>query len=101
AIVLNKSSAQEARTNSAILGLAGATLAVLLGLAVTLITLRNRRTSARATDFFAVAPDTVPGIVMAVGFILLWNSPWLLVTPYGTVWVLILGYACLFLPLFS
>ena len=98
-IVLNKSSAQEALTNSAILGFAGATLAVLLGLAVTLITLRNRRTSARATDFFAVAPDTVPGIVMAVGFILLWNAPWLPVTPYGTGWVLILGYACLFLPM--
>lgn len=98
-IVLAKSSAQEALTNSAILGFSGATVAVLLGLAVTLLAQRNRKPSARVTDFLAIAPDTVPGIVLAVGFILLWNAPWLPVTPYGTGWVLILGYACLFLPM--
>ncbi|WP_022871475.1 ABC transporter permease [Yaniella halotolerans] len=98
-IVLSKSSAQEALTNSAFLGFAGATLAVLLGLAVTLLTLRNPKKTARTTDFLAIAPDTVPGIVMAVGFILLWNAPWLPITPYGTGWVLILGYAGLFLPM--
>ena len=99
AIVLEKSSAQEALTNSAGLGFVGATLAVILGLAVTLLTLRNRRPSARFADFLAVAPDTVPSIVMAVGFILLWNAPWLPVTPYGTRWILILGYTCMFLPM--
>jgi iron(III) transport system permease protein len=98
-IVLGKSSAQEALANSATFALAGATLALLLGLVVTLLTNRNPRPSARTADFLAVASDTVPNIVMAIGFILLWNAPWLPVTPYGTGWILVLGYTCSFLPL--
>lgn len=98
-IVLGRASAQEALLNSASLGLVAATITAVLGLLITLVTFRKHRLSSRITDFLAVAPDTVPSIVMAVGFILLWNAPWLPVTPYGTVWILILGYVCLFLPL--
>lgn len=98
-IVLNKSSAQEALINSATLGFIGATSSVVLGLAITILIHRKRKPAARISDFLAVAPDTVPSIVMAVGFILLWNAPWLPVTPYGSQWILILGYTCLFLPM--
>jgi iron(III) transport system permease protein len=98
-IVLSRGSAQEALTNSASLGLIAATITAVLGLTITLVTFRKNRLSSRITDFLAVAPDTVPSIVMAVGFILLWNAPWLPLTPYGSAGILVLGYTCLFLPL--
>ncbi|MDN8849053.1 iron ABC transporter permease, partial [Staphylococcus aureus] len=55
--------------------------------------------SARAADFLAVAPDTVPGIVLAIGFILLWNAPWLPWSPYGTMGILVMAFTVLFLPM--
>lgn len=98
-IVLGRGSAQEALMNSASLGFIAATMTAVLGLVITLLTFRKTRLSSRITDFLAVAPDTVPSIVMAVGFILLWNAPWLPVTPYGSAAILVLGYTCMFLPL--
>ena len=46
-----------------------------------------------------MAPDTVPGIVLAIGFILLWNAPWLPWSPYGTMGILVLAFTVLFLPM--
>jgi iron(III) transport system permease protein len=115
-IVLGDGRAREALTTSALLGAVGATAAVLLGLAVVLVTaLRSRRgttggtgttgatgaarPAARLTDFLAVAPETVPAIVLAIGLIFLWNSRWLPATPYNTPWILVIAYAALFLPM--
>ena len=98
-IVLQNPSGQEALTRSIVLGAVGATTAVLLALAVTIFTMRNRRLPARVSDFLAVAPDTVPGIVLAIGFILLWNSPWLPMTPYGTQVILVMAFTVLFTPM--
>lgn len=97
-IVLAMPSAQEALARSIALGAIGATTAVLLGLAVTLAG-RWKSASARVNDFLAVAPDTVPGIVLAIGFILLWNSPRLPFTPYGTMVILVMAFTVLFTPM--
>ncbi|WP_293768750.1 iron ABC transporter permease [uncultured Corynebacterium sp.] len=98
-IVLAMPSAQEALIRSLALGALGATTAALLGLAVTLLTLRRRGAASRIADFLAVAPDTVPGIVLAIGFILLWNSPRLPWSPYGTMVILVMAFTVLFLPM--
>lgn len=98
-IVLTMPSGQEALTRSIVLGAIGATTAVILALAVTVFTMRSRRWPARASDFLAVAPDTVPGIVLAIGFILLWNSPKLPFTPYGSQLILVMGFTVLFVPM--
>lgn len=98
-IVLAKRSAREALLNSAMLGFIGATLAVIVAVAVALAAYRRRDPVSKTNDFLAVGPDTVPGIVMAVGLILLWNAPWLPVTPYGSRWILVVGYAAIFLPM--
>ncbi|MGX1739053.1 ABC transporter permease [Corynebacterium flavescens] len=105
-IVLSNSQAQEALATSAFIGAVGATAAVALALAVTLVTVlrHGRRTrlsevSSRVTDFLAVSPETIPAIVLAIGFIFWWNAPWLPVTPYNTPWILVIGYAALFLPM--
>ncbi|MEX3517309.1 ABC transporter permease subunit [Corynebacterium camporealensis] len=98
-IVLNMRSAQEALLNSATLGFLGATLSIIIAVAVALSAYRRRGIANRINDFLSVGPDTVPNIVMAVGFILLWNAPWLPATPYGTRWILVLGFAASFLPM--
>lgn len=98
-IVLTMPSGQEALTRSILLGAIGATTAVILALAVTVFTMRSRRWPARVSDFLAVAPDTVPGIVLAIGFILLWNSPKLPFTPYGSQLILVMAFTVLFVPM--
>lgn len=98
-IVLSMSSGREAMLRSLLLGAIGATVAVLVALAVTLLTTRRRRPVARIVDFLAVAPDTVPGIVLAIGFILLWNSPNLPWSPYGTQLILVMAFTVLFTPM--
>ena len=98
-IVLSMPSGQEALTRSIALGAIGATTAVILALAVTVFTMRSRRWPARVSDFLAVAPDTVPGIVLAIGFILLWNSPKLPFTPYGSQLILVMAFTVLFVPM--
>ena len=64
-----------------------------------MFTIRSRRWPARVSDFLAVAPDTVPGIVLAIGFILLWNSPRLPFTPYGSQLILVMAFTVLFVPM--
>ena len=98
-IVLTMPSGQEALTRSIVLGALGATTAVILALAVTVFTMRSGRWPARFSDFLAVAPDTVPGIVLAIGFILLWNSPKLPFTPYGSQLILVMAFTVLFVPM--
>ena len=98
-IVLSMPSGQEALTRSIALGAIGATTAVILALAVTMFTMRSRRWPARFSDFLAVAPDTVPGIVLAIGFILLWNSPKLPFAPYGSQLILVMAFTVLFVPM--
>jgi iron(III) transport system permease protein len=89
----------EALSTSAGLAVAAATVTMVLGTALALHTARRRGPAVRAVNFLSLAPDTVPTIVLALGFIFLWNAAWLPVTPYNTVWILVLGYTVVFLPL--
>lgn len=98
-IVLSMPSAQEALLRSIGLGAVGATTAVALGLVVALLTNRRKDWAAKTNDFLAISPDTVPGIVLAIGFILLWNSPRLPWSPYGTMLILVMAFTVLFLPM--
>ncbi|QNE90446.1 iron ABC transporter permease [Corynebacterium incognita] len=96
--VLSHPIARDALTTSAILGALAATCTAFLAVVITLSSFKRRSPSARVTDFLSVAPDTVPGIVLAIGFILLWNNPDLPWSPYGTYFILLLAYTTLFLP---
>lgn len=96
--VLSHPIAREALVTSAVLGAVAATFTALLAVVVTLNSFKKKSPSARVTDFLSVAPDTVPGIVLAIGFILLWNNPDLPWSPYGSYVILLLGYIALFLP---
>lgn len=49
-------------------------------------------------DVLTILPNSLPGIVVAVGLILAWNQPWLPITPYNTALILLLAYCCILLP---
>lgn len=89
----------EALTTSLTLAIISATLATALAVGLTLLTARRRTITAKGIDFLAVAPDTVPTIVLALGFIFLWNASWLPATPYNTPAILVIAYVAIFLPL--
>ncbi|MDM7459786.1 MAG: iron ABC transporter permease [Paracoccus sp. (in: a-proteobacteria)] len=49
-------------------------------------------------DGVSVLPNAIPAIVLAVGIILAWNSPFLPVTLYGTAGILLIAYIGILLP---
>ncbi|MDR4825651.1 ABC transporter permease [Klebsiella pneumoniae] len=46
----------------------------------------------------SLMPAALPGVVVGVGLILLWNQPFWPRSPYNTLWMLLLSYCCLLLP---
>ena len=49
-------------------------------------------------DGLALLPAAMPGVVVGVGLILLWNRGFWPVSPYNTLGILLLSYSCLLLP---
>lgn len=98
-IVLRPGGGLEALMNSAGFSFVAATLSTVLGVAVALVIARRRTAASRVIDMLAVAPDTVPAIVLAIGFIFFWNARWLPATPYNTGWMLVIAYTIIFLPM--
>ncbi|WP_082074885.1 ABC transporter permease [Martelella endophytica] len=92
------SGALEALTTSFTLGIGTALITGMLGVLTALVTVRRKTPMARFLDFLSLVPNTIPGIVIAVGLILAWSQPWLPVTVYNTPWVLVFAYCCLLLP---
>lgn len=84
--------------NSLGLSLAAASVAVVLGAGLALAIGRSSTRMQRIIDLLSLLPNTVPGIVMVVGLILLWNAPWMPFTLYNTYGMVVLTYVVLFLP---
>ena len=84
--------------NSLGLSLAASTVAVIIGTGFALAIGKSSSFMQRVIDLFSLLPNTVPGIVMVVGLILFWNSPWMPVTLYNTYGMVVLTYVVLFLP---
>ncbi|GMX62963.1 iron ABC transporter permease [Paenibacillus elgii] len=92
------SKSMTALLNSLGLSLAAATISVLLGTWFALTIKQSRTWPQRVTDLFSLLPNTVPGIVLVVGLILLWNAPWMPVPLYNTYGMVVLTYVVFFLP---
>lgn len=69
-----------------------------IGLLVAFILVRLRIRGAAFLDFLALLPNSVPGMAVAVGVILTWNQAFWPITPYNTVFILLIAYSCLMLP---
>ncbi len=81
-------------------GLAALTalLAGALGAAAAFVTVRSPWRARHGVDALSALPNALPGMVLAVGLILLWNRSFWPLPIYGTSAVLVLAYVCLLLP---
>mgnify|MGYP000035301804 CR=1 FL=1 len=98
AILSDTTGAMQAMANSFSLGLIAALVAGVFGIAVAYVTTRGPGRGRRVIDALAMLPNAAPGVVVALGLILLWNQPSLPITPYNTMWILVLAYVCILLP---
>jgi len=81
-------------TNSFILAVSGATIAMILALVVSYMIHRTKGFGSRFLDFLCVVPIGFPGIVLAMGVLVTYIK-----TPiYATLWILLLGYITRFFP---
>nr|WP_321454711.1 iron ABC transporter permease [uncultured Cohaesibacter sp.] len=84
--------------NSLTLGVTTALLAGLLGAITAYAVVKGRGRFRIVLDALSITPNSLPGVVVAVGIILAWNQPWLPITPYNTPFILLLAYVCILLP---
>jgi iron(III) transport system permease protein len=82
--------------HSVVLGLAGATCAVALALALAWYGMRMRGRLGALVEYAMVLPLGIPGIALGVGIL----SLWILVPGgiYGTLWILLLAYVTAHIP---
>jgi iron(III) transport system permease protein len=80
--------------NSLLLGVAGATLGVLLSIFVAYVIVKVRSTASGILESLSYMSFAFPGIVIGIGFM------WFFVrTPlYATLWALLIGYIAIYMP---
>lgn len=92
------SSGLDALKTSLGLSLFSATIATVLGTYFAIVVIKSSNAGGKLTDLFSLLPNTIPGIVIIVGLILFWNSPYMPVRLYNTYGMVVLTYVVLFLP---
>ncbi|MCE9898005.1 ABC transporter permease [Raoultella terrigena] len=80
------------------LALASALIVGLLGLVAAWLVLIQKIRGSAIIDALSLMPAALPGVVVGVGLILLWNRPFWPVSPYNSWFMLLLSYCCLLLP---
>ncbi|WEF26154.1 iron ABC transporter permease [Klebsiella aerogenes] len=69
-----------------------------LGLVAAWLVLVRKIKGSAFIDALSLMPAALPGVVVGVGLILLWNQPFWPVSPYNSWFMLLLSYCCLLLP---
>ncbi|MFS8047106.1 ABC transporter permease [Rhizobium sp. BR 314] len=98
AVFGNSAGALGALGNSLALGIGTAVVTGLIGVTSAYAVVKTKMRGRLLIDVMTVLPNALPGIVVAVGLILVWNMPGLPFTPYNTAIILLLAYCCILLP---
>ncbi len=96
-VALTMNAVRSALTNSLLLGIATATIGTVLVGLLCWIVYRSRLPGRGIIEYVAMFPQAVPRLVFAFGMMWAW-----LVVPvpiYGTIWLLLIAYLTVFLPL--
>ncbi|HDY8893512.1 TPA: iron ABC transporter permease [Klebsiella pneumoniae] len=80
------------------LALGSALIVGALGLLTAWLVMVQKIKGRGMVDALSLMPAALPGVVVGVGLILLWNQPFWPRSPYNTLWMLLLSYCCLLLP---
>ena len=98
ALFAQQGDALSALGTSLSLALASALIVGLLGLVAAWLVLVQKIKGSALIDALSLMPAALPGVVVGVGLILLWNQPFWPLSPYNTWFMLLLSYCCLLLP---
>nr|WP_272501723.1 iron ABC transporter permease [Silvania confinis] len=80
------------------LALGAACITGVLGLLAAWLVVVQKIKGRGLLDALSLMPAALPGVVVGVGLILLWNRPFWPVSPYNSWAILLLSYCCLLLP---
>lgn len=80
------------------LALASAGVVGLVGLLAAWLVVVQKIKGSAIVDALSLLPAALPGVVVGVGLILLWNQPFWPLSPYNSWFMLLLSYSCLLLP---
>jgi len=80
------------------LALGAACITGCLGLLASWLVVVQKITGRGLIDALSLMPAALPGVVVGVGLILLWNQPFWVISPYNSWVILLLSYCCLLLP---
>ena len=83
--------------NSLLLGVATATIGALLMAVLSLIIYRTRMPGRHLLEYVVMFPQSVPRMVFGLGLLMAWVV--MPVPVYGTLWLLLIAYLTVFLPL--
>ncbi len=84
-------------SNSLMLAVGAASIAVTVGLAIAYLDLRTQLRGRRVLDYLAILPLGLPGTVMAVALLQAFIRP--PIQLYGTIWILLVAYVARAIPL--
>ena len=98
ALFAQQGDALSALATSLSLALASAGVVGLVGLFAAWLVVVQKMKGSAFVDALSLLPAALPGVVVGVGLILLWNQPFWPVSPYNTWFMLLLSYCCLLLP---
>ncbi|MGL4427606.1 MAG: ABC transporter permease [Silvania sp.] len=80
------------------LALSAACITGVLGLLAAWLVVVQKIKGRGLLDALSLMPAALPGVVVGVGLILLWNRPFWPISPYNSWAILLLSYCCLLLP---
>lgn len=80
------------------LALGASLITGILGLLISWLVVVRQIKGRSVLDALSLLPAALPGIVVGVGLILLWNRTFWPVSPYNTWAILLLSYCCLLMP---
>ena len=98
ALFAQRGDALPALGTSVSLAFAAALVTGLLGLCAAWLVVMQKIKGRALIDALSLMPAALPGVVVGVGLILLWNRAFWPVSPYNTWAILLLSYCCLLLP---
>lgn len=96
ATIFSDPTARRAMSNSLLLAIVGATLAVGASFLISTVLLRTRLRGRGLLEYLLFLPFAFPSIVLAVG--LIWGYVRFPLGIYGTLWILLVGYITKYLP---
>ncbi len=98
ALFAQQGEALSALTTSVGLALGAALVTGVLGFLCAWLVVEGKMRGAKIIDALSLLPAAIPGVVVGVGLILLWNRPFWPVSPYNSWAILLLSYCCILLP---